>query len=157
MPKRSAGLMMYRRSAAGVEVLLVHPGGPHWVKKDLGAWTIPKGEYDPAQEDALDAARREFQEETGFVAGGEFLALGDVVQKSGKIVSAWAFEGDCDPSKLVSNTCEITWPPRSGKRLVVPEIDRGAWFDERESRVRLRLEQQAFLDGLLEHLRATRS
>jgi predicted NUDIX family NTP pyrophosphohydrolase len=149
MPKRSAGLMMYRNSGGGLEVLLVHPGGPHWSNKDLGAWTVPKGEYDIAHEQPLDAARREFQEETGFTAQGTFLSLGSVRQKSGKIVSVWAFEGDCEPSELVSNPCEIQWPPHSGKRMTVPEIDRGAWFNEAEGRRYLRLEQQVLLDRLI--------
>src|ERR1700722_6602535 len=105
MAKQSAGLLMYRRRNRGLEVLLVHPGGPFWAKKDLGAWTISKGEYLEG-ELPLEAARREFEEETGFVAAGDFLELGTVQQASGKIVSAWAFEGDCDPGKLVSNLCQ---------------------------------------------------
>src|SRR5271156_5970864 len=110
MPKRSAGLLMFRRLSNGLEVFLVHPGGPLWAKKDKGAWTIPKGEYD-ADESPLAAAQREFEEETGFHATGEFVDLGSIKQKSGKIVTAWAFEGDCDPDKLISNKCEIEWPP----------------------------------------------
>src|SRR3984893_571383 len=112
--KRSAGLLMYRKRRGGIEVFLVHPGGPLWAEKDQGAWTLPKGEYEP-DEDPLVAARREFQEETGFIVSDDFIELGSVRQKSGKIVIAWAFEGDCDPVELVSNTCEIEWPPRSGK------------------------------------------
>lgn len=127
MPKRSAGLLMFRRSGAQTEVFLVHPGGPFWAKKDEGAWTVPKGE--PAEhEDLLCAAQREFNEETGFTAVGPFYALGSVRQGSGKIVSAWAFEGDCDPAALRSNFCEIEWPPRSKKLVQIPEVDRGAWF-----------------------------
>jgi len=106
MPKRSAGLMMYRRTKGEVEVFLIHPGGPYWVKRRKGTWAIPKGEYDQ-NEDPLAAAKREFQEETGFVPAGEFLDLGSIRQKSGKIVEAWAFEGDCDPTDLVSNRCEV--------------------------------------------------
>src|SRR5580698_2178588 len=106
MPKRSAGLLMYRRKSDELEVFLVHPGGPIWAKKDKGAWTIPKGEYEQ-DETPLEAAKREFEEETGFRATGELLELGTVKQKSGKLVMAWAVEGDCDPAKLVSNTCEI--------------------------------------------------
>jgi predicted NUDIX family NTP pyrophosphohydrolase len=147
MPKRSAGLMMYRRSTGVLEVFLVHPGGPIWAKKDKGAWTIPKGEYEE-DENPLVAARREFEEETGFQATGEFLDLGSIRQKSGKIVTAWAFQGDCDPAKLVSNTCEIEWPPRSGRSLEIPEVDRGRWFDVAEARKYIRSEQERLLDSL---------
>ena len=153
MPKRSAALTMFRRLGATLEVLLVHPGGPYWAKKDKGAWTIPKGEYEP-NEDALDAARREFQEETGFPATGEFFALGSVQQKSGKIVTAWAFEGDCDPDQLASNTCEIEWPPRSGGRIEIPEVDRGRWFSFEEARQYIREEQRPLLDHLRELLQS---
>jgi predicted NUDIX family NTP pyrophosphohydrolase len=146
MPKRSAGLMMYRRSQMCLEVFLVHPGGPFWAKKDKGAWTIPKGEYE--EESPLTAARREFEEETGFSATGEFFELGTIKQKGGKLVIAWAFEGDCDPTRLTSNTCEIEWPPRSGRRLEIPEIDRGQWFNIEEAREYIREEQQPFLDTL---------
>jgi predicted NUDIX family NTP pyrophosphohydrolase len=148
MPKRSAGLLMFRQSTGAPEVFLVHPGGPIWAAKDGGAWTIPKGEYLPP-EDPLAAARREFAEETSFEAKGEFLDLGEVRQKSGKIVSAWAFRGDCDPTELKSNTCEIEWPPRSGRRLEIPEIDRGRWFSIPEARRYIREEQQPLLDKLL--------
>lgn len=147
MAKRSAGLLMYRRRSSGVEVFLVHPGGPLWAKKDLGAWGVPKGEYGE-DEEPLDAARREFLEETGFTASGDFFALGEVKLKSGKRVAAWAFEGDCDPEKLVSNTCEIEWPPRSGKRIEIVEVDRGRWFSPEEALEYIRLEQQPFLDAL---------
>jgi predicted NUDIX family NTP pyrophosphohydrolase len=147
MPKRSAGLVMFRRSAGGLEVFLVHPGGLLWANKDRGAWTVPKGEYEP-DEPPLDAARREFEEETGFVATGEFLDLGTIRQKSGKLVTAWAFEGDCDPANLTSNTCEIEWPPRSGRNLEIPEVDRGRWFSLDEARNYIREEQQPLLDNL---------
>jgi predicted NUDIX family NTP pyrophosphohydrolase len=148
MAKRSAGLMMYRRAQAGLEVFLVHPGGPFWVKRDVGAWTIPKGEY-AHDEDPLAAARREFEEETGFPATGDFLGLGAIKQKSGKVVTAWGFEGDCDPAKLTSNTCEIEWPPRSGRRLEISEIDRGRWFAMDEARKYIREEQRPLLDRLM--------
>ena len=138
---------MYRWSTGVLEVFLVHPGGPIWAKKDKGAWTIPKGEYEE-DENPLVAARREFEEETGFQATGEFLDLGSIKQKSGKIVTAWAFEGDCDPAKLVSNTCEIEWPPRSGRSLEIPEVDRGRWFDIDEARKYIRSEQERLLDSL---------
>jgi predicted NUDIX family NTP pyrophosphohydrolase len=145
--KRSAGLLMYRRLADGIEVFLVHPGGPIWAKKHRGAWTVPKGEYD-AGEEPLAAARREFHEETGFVATGPFLELGSDCQKSGKVVTAWAFAGDCDPKDLTSNTCEIQWPPRSGRRIEIPEVDRGDWFSFDRARAHIRAEQLPFLDGL---------
>src|SRR5580698_8734361 len=147
MPKRSAGLLMYRRIGDELEVFLVHPGGPIWAKKDKGVWTIPKGEYEP-DENPLTAARREFEEETGFQAAGNFVDLGSIKQKSGKVVNAWAFEGDCDPTNLTSNTCEIEWPPRSGRRLEIPEVDRGRWFSISEAREYIRDEQRAFLDNL---------
>ncbi len=153
--KRSAGLLMYRRRLEATEVFLVHPGGPIWAKKDEGAWTIPKGEYNE-DEEPLEAAKREFDEETGFRASGPFLSLGVVRQKSGKRVTGWAFEGDADPAELKSNTCEIEWPPRSGIRLTIPEIDRGAWFDFADASRVLRVEQQPFLETL-EKLLAERS
>lgn len=118
---------MYRRTSDEPEVFLVHPGGPIWAKKDKGAWTIPKGEYEQ-DESPLVAAQREFEEETGFRANGEFVDLGSIKQKSGKIVNAWAFEGDCDPAELRSNTCYVQWPPRSGMQIEIPEVDRGKWF-----------------------------
>lgn len=147
MPKRSAGLLMYRRHAGELEVFLVHPGGPLWANKDRGAWTLPKGEYGK-DEDPLDAARREFTEETGFVASGDYLELGTVRQKSGKIVTGWAFEGDCDPARLVSNTCMIEWPPRSGKKIEIPEVECGRWFTIPQALEFVRAEQQEFLTRL---------
>jgi predicted NUDIX family NTP pyrophosphohydrolase len=139
--------MMYRRKPHEVEVFLVHPGGPFFAKKDLGAWTIPKGEYAEG-EDPLQAAKREFQEETGFAVPESFLDLGSVKQAGGKIVSAWAFEGDCDPGKLISNHCEVEWPPRSGRVIEIPEVDRGAWFSVAEARERIKSSQMPFLDRL---------
>jgi len=150
MPKRSAGLLMYRRRNEHVEVFLVHPGGPFWANKDLGAWSIPKGEYEGEQ--ALEAARREFQEETGFVVSGEFLELGTVRLASGKVVSAWAFEGDCDPSLLASNCCEVEWPPHSGRLIEIPEVDRGDWFSLGDARERIHKNQEPFLDRLSQRL-----
>ena len=147
MPKRSAGLLMFRTSNDQLEVFLVHPGGPLWAKKDKGAWTIPKGEYEQ-DENPLVAARREFEEETGFQATDEFVDLGSIKQKSGKIVNAWAFEGDCDPAKLASNTCEIEWPPRSGRHLEMPEVDSGRWFSTNEASEYIREEQREFLQRL---------
>lgn len=151
MPKRSAGILLYRRSTSGLEVFLAHPGGPYWVNKDLGAWSIPKGEYD-ADEPALAAAQREFTEETGFTVQGEFIELGTVRQASGKLVTAWAVEGDCDPAKLVSNHCEIEWPPRSGHLISIPEVDRGAWFTLDEARRHIFAQQQPFLDVLVKNV-----
>jgi predicted NUDIX family NTP pyrophosphohydrolase len=147
MAKRSAGLVMYRRHEDQMEVFLVHPGGPFWAKKDLGAWSISKGEYLEG-ELPLEAARREFQEETGFAVEGDFLELGTVQQASGKVVSAWAFEGDCDPSKLVSNRCQIEWPPRSGRQIEIPEVDRGGWFSIPEAKERILKSQAPFLERL---------
>ena len=151
MPKRSAGLLMYRRSHTSLEVFLVHPGGPFWAKKDLGAWSIPKGEY-LDHEAPLVAAQREFTEETGFEPHGPYLELGDVKQSGGKIVSAWAFAGDCDPDKLRSNPFIMEWPPRSGRKMEVPEVDRGAWYSIDEARSRLLASQRPLLDRLVENL-----
>ena len=141
--KRSAGLLMYRER----EVFLVHPGGPFWAKKDLGAWSICKGEYVDG-ELPLDAAKREFQEETGFMVQGDLLDLGTVKQAGGKVVSAWAFAGDCDPEQLVSNVCQVEWPPRSGRLIEIPEVDRGAWFSIPEAKEKLLKSQTPFLDRL---------
>jgi predicted NUDIX family NTP pyrophosphohydrolase len=146
MPKRSAGLLMFRRFSP-LEVFLVHPGGPFWQKKDAAAWTIPKGEYEPSEE-PLTAARREFQEETGFPIDGEFLPLGEITQASGKIVTAFAVEGDCDPARLVSNTCQVEWPPRTGRMIEIPEVDRGAWFNIDEARQKIFTAQRPLLDRL---------
>jgi predicted NUDIX family NTP pyrophosphohydrolase len=127
MPKKSAGLLMYRVRDGALEILLVHLGGPFWAKKDKGAWFLPKGELSPG-EDEVAAAKREFEEETGLKPTASFLPLGSVKHKSGKTVTAWAFEGDCEPSAMKSNTFTIEWPPRSGKQGVFPEIDRAAFF-----------------------------
>ena len=149
MSKRSAGLILYRRRNMELEVFLVHPGGPLWTHRDFGAWSIPKGEY-LDDEGPLDAAKREFTEETGLVAQGPFFELGDLKQPSGKVVRAWAFEGDCDPEKLKSNTFTMEWPPRSGRQIEVPEVDQGRWFSMEDARERLLSAQGAFLDRLLE-------
>jgi predicted NUDIX family NTP pyrophosphohydrolase len=142
---------MYRKRDSDLEVFLVHPGGPFWAKKDLGAWTIPKGEYE-AEEDPLAAAQREFLEETGFSPHGPFLPLESIRQASGKVVIAWAFEGDCDPALLISNTCMIEWPPRSKRQIEIPEIDQGRWFSVEEAAQRFRKEQVRFLEVLQEKL-----
>jgi predicted NUDIX family NTP pyrophosphohydrolase len=143
----SAGLLMYRRTSGVLQVLLAHPGGPFWRNKGDGAWTLPKGEYE-APEEALAAARREFAEETGFPAPGPFLPLGEVKQKSGKRVAAWAFSGDCEPGTLCSNSFEMEWPPKSGRRQSFPEIDRVQWFTLAEARIKILPAQRDFLDRL---------
>lgn len=136
MSVRSAGILLFRHGPDAPQVLLVHPGGPFWAKRDAGAWSIPKGEIG-ADEDPADAARREFAEELGSLPHGALHALGDVVQKSGKRVIAFALEGDFDVAQLRSNTFEIEWPPRSGKRAAFPEVDRAAWFDLVQAREKI--------------------
>ena len=145
MAKKSAGLLMFRRRSSTVELLLVHPGGPFWAKKDVGSWSIPKGEYEEP-EDPLETAKREFGEETGFQSREPFLALGTLKQPSGKLITAWAFEGDCDPRMLVSNRFELEWPRKSGKMQSFPEIDRAEWFDTAEARRRIIPGQSQFID-----------
>jgi predicted NUDIX family NTP pyrophosphohydrolase len=144
---------MYRRKDGWLEVLLVHPGGPFWAKRDDGAWSFPKGEYDGQVENALDAAKREFVEETGFTPGTCFASLGEARQRSGKLVCAWAFEGDCDPRTLVSNRFELEWPPRSGYLRSYPEADRAAWFTAAAARPKILPGLAIFIDRL-EALRA---
>jgi predicted NUDIX family NTP pyrophosphohydrolase len=148
MAKESAGILLYRTSGQGLQVFLVHPGGPFWVHKDLGIWSIPKGELDE-NEDHLTAARREFEEETGHKVEGPFLELAPVKLKSGKVVYAWAIEGDLDPDKLESNTFQIEWPPNSGKTAQFPEIDRGAWFDLDEALRKINPAQAALINELV--------
>ena len=138
---------MYRKPNRELEVFLIHPGGPYFAKKDKGAWAIPKGEYEK-DEDPLVAARREFREETGFTATGRFIDLGSIKQTSGKMVTVWAFEGDCDPGNLVSNTCLIEWPPHSAHSLEIPEADEGRWFGIAEAREYIRKDQEQLLDRL---------
>jgi predicted NUDIX family NTP pyrophosphohydrolase len=145
--KLSAGLLLYRRRGGALEVFLVHPGGLFWAKRDAGAWSIPKGETDP-EEDHLAAARREFAEETGLQADGRFLPLTPIRQSGGKIVHAFALEGDFDPSTIQSNSFEIEWPPRSGRKRSFPEIDRAAWFSLDEARQKINPAQRALLDEL---------
>ena len=152
MPRRSAGLLVHRERSGEREVLLVHPGGPMWAKRDAGAWSIPKGEYDPT-EDPLAAAKREFQEELGTAApDGPVRDLGEVKQKSGKIVSAWAVAGDLDVTEITSNTVEVQWPPRSGKMLEIPEVDRAEWFGLQTAREKINPAQAELLDRLAEIL-----
>ena len=147
MPKTSTGLLLYRRAPAGLQVLLVHPGGPFWQSKDLGAWSIPKGEIGP-DEDPLAAARREFREETGFEASGPAVPLGHLRQPGGKVVHAWALEGDAEPSELRSNTFSMEWPRGSGRFEAFPEVDRAEWFGLAEARRRILPGQAPFLDAL---------
>jgi predicted NUDIX family NTP pyrophosphohydrolase len=147
MTKTSAGLLMYRRRDGRLEVLLVHPGGPFWSHRDAGAWSIPKGELD-GDEDPLEAARREFEEETGLRPEGPFLELPTVTQKAGKVVRAWAVEGDWDPSLLRSNTFEIEWPPKSGQMAEFPEVDRAELFDLATAREKINAGQVPLLDHL---------
>jgi predicted NUDIX family NTP pyrophosphohydrolase len=154
MPKISAGLLLYRTTDRGLEVLLVHPGGPVWSKKDLGAWSIPKGELSEG-EDLLAAAHREFLEETGCSVEGPTIPLGDLRQRSGKIVHAWAVRSDFDPGRLRSNHFEMEWPRGSGKVGSFPEVDRAAWFDVAEARQRILPGQAEFLDRLAARLKAS--
>jgi predicted NUDIX family NTP pyrophosphohydrolase len=147
MSKFSAGILMYRKRSNQLEVLLVHLGGPFWAKKDAGAWFVPKGEINPG-EDELSAAKREFLEETGLTPGTNLLPLGSVKHKSGKKVSAWAFEGDCDPSTLRSNTFEMEWPPHSGQTREFPEIDRAAFFTIEAAREKMHPAEFEFVSRL---------
>ncbi|HUS23553.1 MAG TPA: NUDIX domain-containing protein [Candidatus Binatia bacterium] len=151
MPRRSAGLLVYRRREGGLEVLLVHPGGPLWARRDEGAWQIPKGEYAEG-EDPLAAARREFQEETGTAMTGEFMALAPIRQPGGKRVQAWAVEGDLDAAAIRSNTFTLEWPRGSGQQREFPEVDRAGWFAPAEARRKLLPSQQPLLDELLARL-----
>jgi predicted NUDIX family NTP pyrophosphohydrolase len=150
--RRSAGILLHRARAAGLEVLLVHPGGPMWARRDAGAWSIPKGEYLDG-EDPLAAARREFEEELGTAPPpGEAADLGEIRQKSGKHVRGWALAGELDPNTVLSNTCEVEWPPRSGKRITIPEIDRAEWFGLAQAREKINSGQVPLLDRLEELL-----
>ena len=151
MPERSAGLLLFRRRDTGVEIFLVHPGGPFWARKDDGAWSIPKGLYED-DEDPLLAAQREFAEEVGSRIDGDFNALGEFRLPSGKRLSVWAVEGDLDASRIVSNSFEIEWPPRSGKRANFPEADRADWCTPDAARVKLTKGQLQVLDAFLKTL-----
>ena len=143
----SAGLLLYRRTERGLELFLAHPGGPFWVGRDVGAWTIPKGMADPG-EDLLDAARREFEEETGIRPTGPFLPLGSVRQKAGKRVHAWAWEGDADATRVTSNVMRTEWPRGSGRMIIFPEVDRCAWFPADEAREKMNAAQAEFVARL---------
>ena len=152
MSARSAGLLLYRGHGDGLEVLLVHPGGPLWAKRDAGVWSIPKGEYSDG-EDPFDAARREFEEELGSAApAGAAADLGEIRQKSGKRVRGWALAGDLDAGAVTSNTFELEWPPRSGRRIEVPEVDRAEWFGLDAAREKINAGQVPLLDRLEELL-----
>ena len=159
-PNPSAGILLYRRGAAGLEVLLAHPGGPYWSRQDNGSWSVPKGVAEPDEAPEIVAAR-EFGEETGFelssvarVPGSPLLDLGEVTLKSGKVIHAWAAEGDLDPELAQSNETEIEWPPRSGRRMTIPEVDRVAWFAPDEARRRAHPAQAAFVERLEALLRS---
>jgi predicted NUDIX family NTP pyrophosphohydrolase len=151
MPKRSAGLLMYRRTGRALELLLVHPGGPFWAKKDDGAWSIAKGEYNDG-EAPLAVAKREFAEEVGAAPDGDFIDLGDVTQAGRKVVRAFAVEGDFDVARLQSNTFEIEWPPKSGRKQSFPEVDRAEWFAPDEARRKILAGQRPLIERLLERL-----
>ena len=142
---------MYRLKGSSIEVLLVHPGGPFWAKKDDGAWSIPKGEYGN-DEGAFQAAIREFEEETGVHPTGDYMSLGAIRQAGGKEVSAWAFEGDCDAASIRSNSFTMEWPPKSGRMQEFPEVDKGEWFSPEEAKRKLLKGQVGFVDRLLEDL-----
>ncbi|HJT06786.1 MAG TPA: NUDIX domain-containing protein [Stellaceae bacterium] len=152
MAKQSAGLLLYRVRQGAPEVFLVHPGGPFWAKKDAGAWSIPKGEAAPG-EDLLARAQREFTEETGFVLSGQFRPLAPTRQSGGKLVHAWAVEGDCDAAAIKSNTFDLEWPPRSGRVRAFPEVDRAQWFDLPEAREKINPAQRGLIDELERLLR----
>jgi predicted NUDIX family NTP pyrophosphohydrolase len=148
MKKKSAGLIMYRFRGNILEVLIGHMGGPFWAKKDEGAWSILKGEFDD-DENPLEAAKREFEEETGIKPDGKFLELSPIKQPSGKQVFAWAFAGNCDPSEIVSNTFKMEWPPKSGKMAEFPEIDKADWFPTKTARLKILKGQRGFIDELV--------
>lgn len=147
MTKKSAGILLYRLKNNLLEVLLAHPGGPFWVKKDAGVWTIPKGEFTD-DEDALEAAKREFKEETGMDVTGEFVELMPLKQKSGKIIYAWLLLGDLDPSQIKSNTFELEWPPKSGIKKQYPEIDKAAWYNLNDAKEKINPGQVGFIAQL---------
>jgi predicted NUDIX family NTP pyrophosphohydrolase len=148
MPKQAAGILLYRRAAGRLEVLLAHPGGPLWARKDAGAWTLPKGQFTDG-ELPLDAAKREFEEEMGSAPSGEFQPLGTLKQPSGKVIHAWAAESDFDTSTVKSNLFELEWPPKSGRKSEFPEVDRAQWFSMEEARFKIIKGQAPFLERLL--------
>ena len=159
--RESAGLLLYRRCSSGagggsaafgqIEVLLAHPGGPYWVDRHVGAWSVPKGGV-ARGETPLEAAKREFREETGFEPAAPYLTLGTITQRSGKVVHVWAFEGDCDPAQARSNLTTTEWPPRSGRHIEIPEIDRVSFFPIDEARTVINTGQASLLDRLLREM-----
>ena len=151
MAKQSAGILLYRFINKQPQVFLVHPGGPFFRNKDEGAWSIPKGEFTDGEE-ALDAAIREFEEETGLALTGDFIALDPITQKGGKKVYAWAVEGDIDHETIISNTFELEWPPRSGKKQIFPEVDKAAWFDVEMAKLKINAAQVGLVESLRPHL-----
>ena len=150
--RKSAGILLYRFTQGEPDFFLVHPGGPFWANKDIGVWSIPKGEYED-DEDALAAAIREFEEETGKKLAGDFIALKPIVQKAGKQVHAWGIEGDIDAGNIVSNTFKVEWPPKSGKWKSFPEVDKARWFDANTAKEKINPAQTAFIDELLQLLK----
>lgn len=148
MPKKSAGILMYRHKDSELEIFLVHPGGPFWINKDLNAWSIPKGEFDD-NEDAFATAKREFKEETGINISGKFIELNPIKQKSGKMIYAWAVKGDIDASAIKSNEFEIEWPPRSGKMKTFPEIDKAEWFSLSDAKKKIIAAQWQLIEELI--------
>lgn len=154
MTVHSGGILLFRYRAGRLQLLLVHPGGPYWERKDEGVWSIPKGLFEE-NEEPLEAARREFAEETGFEAAGEFIGLGELVQPSKKIVHAWALQGDLDTTRIKSNTFTLEWPPDSGHIEGYPEIDKGEWFDVDEARRKITRGQLGFIDRLIDRLKAS--
>jgi len=154
MSKQSAGILLYRTRDKQLQVFLIHPGGPFFRNKDNGAWSIPKGEFEQGEE-ALAAAKREFEEETGQSIDGKFIPLDPIIQKGGKKVFCWAIEGDIDPDVIMSNTFEIEWPPRSGKKQIFPEVDKAGWFDIETAKVKMNEAQTGLLDNLLIKLKSS--
>ena len=148
MPKQAAGILLYRKSRTGIEVLLAHPGGPLWARKDYGVWTLPKGQFTDG-ELPLDAAKREFEEEMGTAPTGEFQTLGTLKQPSGKVIHVWAAESDFDAAGVKSNLFSMEWPPKSGRMSEFPEVDRAGWFPIDQARIRILKGQAPFLDRLL--------
>jgi len=151
MAKKSAGLLLYRFINSSPEVLLVHPGGPFWANKDLGAWSVPKGEFDQ-DEEPLTAAIREVKEELGLEVSGDFIELSPAKQKSGKVIYAWGIKHDFNPENMVSNTFELQWPPKSGRTIIIPEVDRASWFNIEEAKSKVIPAQIPIIDDLLEKI-----
>jgi predicted NUDIX family NTP pyrophosphohydrolase len=152
MAKKSAGILLYRLINGSLEVLLVHPGGPFWVNKDIGAWSVPKGEFE-REEEPLTAAIREVKEELGIQVSGQFMELAPAKQKSGKVIYTWALDQDIDASNITSNTFELEWPPKTGRTMLIPEVDKAAWFKLEEARIKIIPGQVPILDSLAGQLK----